>query len=239
MIRSLLPRRVKLTIHLIRHALVDLMRGYTFQFAKPGRKYDYLGKIRLSQDLKPNPAKKHNLQIALRAIGSVHIMPGEIFSFWKAVGAPTKKNGFKESRSIIGNRIENSVGGGLCQLSGLIYYVSLIANLEVIERHPHSADIYTEDTRFTPLGSDATVVFGYKDLRIRNNRNSPLQFTFLMEEAVLSIDLNYTGEMEEQEVRFKQRSINETQVEVNTLINDEKKITSVYRKYVPPTNRTL
>jgi vancomycin resistance protein VanW len=233
MIRSLLPRKVKLTIHLFRHALVDLMLGYTFQFAKSGRKHHhYTGKIRFSQDLKPNPAKRHNLQIAQRAIESVHIMPGEIFSFWKAVGTPTKKNGFKESRSIIGDRIDNSVGGGLCQLSGLIYYVSLIANLDVIERHPHSADIYTEDTRFTPLGSDATVVYGYKDLRIRNNRNSPIQVTFIMEEELLSIDLNYTGEIEENEVWFEQKNINETQIKVDTLINGTVKNTSVYKKYV-------
>ena len=37
-------------------------------------------------------------------------------------------------------------------------------------------DIYDEDSRFTPLGTDATVVYGYKDLLIRNNKNEAIQF---------------------------------------------------------------
>jgi len=58
-------------------------------------------------------------------------------------------------------------GGGLCQLSGIIYHAVLEAGLEILERHPHSLDIYTATTRYTPLGSDAAVVYGHKDLRFK------------------------------------------------------------------------
>ena len=111
----------------------------------------------------------HNLKLAIQSIESVDILPREIFSFWKIVGNPSKRNGFIGSRSIINGQVTNSIGGGLCQLSGLVYYLSLKSGLEILERHNHSMDIYTEETRFTPLGSDATVVYGYKDLKIRNN----------------------------------------------------------------------
>jgi hypothetical protein len=52
-----------------------------------------------------------------------------------------------------------------------VYHIGIIAGLDIIERYNHSVDIYTDDTRFAPLGTDATVVYGYKDLRIRNNTN--------------------------------------------------------------------
>ena len=73
------------------------------------------------------------------------------------------------------------VGGGLCQLSGLAYELGLRAGLAVVERHPHTQDLYTEATRFTPLGLDATVVYGHKDLRLRNDRHAPLALRFAVD----------------------------------------------------------
>ena len=75
-----------------------------------------------------------------------------------------------------------SAGGGLCQLSSLLYHLSLLAGLEILERHAHSVDIYQEEERFTPLGADATVSFPYRDLRIRNTFNCPIRFTIDLEE---------------------------------------------------------
>ena len=177
--KRFMPRAFRLYLRLLLRRISDIQKGIAPDFAKPktGR-MDLPASIRITQDLRPNEAKLENLRLAQSAIDSAVVMPGEIFSFWALVGAPTKRRGFRESRSIQGNNIENSVGGGLCQLSGLIYYISLVAGLEIIERHQHSMDIYDETTRFAPLGSDATVVYGYKDLRVRNCLNSPIQFTF-------------------------------------------------------------
>ena len=44
----------------------------------------------------------------------------------------SKEKGFMESRSIINGKIIPTVGGGLCQLAGLIYYASLKANLQIL-----------------------------------------------------------------------------------------------------------
>jgi len=230
MIKSLLPKRLKLVIRLIWKLLLDVAKGHVFYFAKRRKKVPtYTDKIYLAQALKPNPAKKHNLEIAKKAIESVTILPNEIFSFWKIVGQPTKEKGYKESRSIINNSIADSIGGGLCQLSGLIYYLSLISNLEIIERYNHSMDIYTEETRFTPLGSDATIAYGYKDLRIRNNRKNPIQFTFILEEEVLTIELHYIDKLVKQEVLFERKVLNESQIEVDTIINGVVIDRSIYK----------
>jgi vancomycin resistance protein VanW len=86
-----------------------------------------------------------------------------------------------EGRTLVQGKLQAEVGGGLCQLSGLVYYLALQGGLKVLERYPHSVDIYTDETRFTPLGSDATVVYGYKDLRVVNSLSQPICFNVRVE----------------------------------------------------------
>ena len=178
-IKKIVPFYIKVKLQLLKRSVRDVVKGYYFNYAK--RRYstnDFSNSIALKQELKPNKAKNKNLLRAIKSIEQIQINPNEILSFWRIVGNPSKKNGFTESRSLVNGKIENTIGGGLCQLSGLMYYISLIAQLEILERHNHSIDIYNEETRFTPLGSDATVAYGYKDLKIRNNLNCPIKFNF-------------------------------------------------------------
>ncbi|PTL78336.1 vancomycin resistance protein [Vitiosangium sp. GDMCC 1.1324] len=130
--------------------------------------------------------KKHNLALALRELRDVHVGPEEIFSFWHLVGQPSKRRGFVYGRNLVGGQLEVSIGGGLCQLSGLLYLLALRSGLRVLERHAHSVDLYTEQTRFAPLGSDATVAYGYKDLRFRNSLPHPIVLRFELGEDRLT-----------------------------------------------------
>ena len=50
--------------------------------------------------------------------------------------------------------------------------------MQTIERHPHSRDLYTEDTRFTPLGLDAAIVWGFKDVRWANTHDQDVTLAF-------------------------------------------------------------
>ncbi|MEM6318426.1 MAG: VanW family protein [Bacteroidota bacterium] len=223
-------KTLKLTIRLLRNCFRDTTNGHLFCFAKKRiHAVTYTNNLQITQKLYPNDAKVHNLKTAIDAITPVPILPNEIFSFWKIVGQPSKKNGYVASRSIVGNKIQQSVGGGLCQLSGLIYYISLIAGLEVLERYSHSMDIYNETNRFTPLGSDATVVYGYKDLKIRNNRTSPINFSFLLQEDAITIILNYSNHLLKNKVNFTQEETSSTELMVHTFINGEKKVESKYK----------
>lgn len=119
--------------------------------------------------------KKQNLRLAAERIGRYVVMPGEVFSFWRTVGNPNTRQ-FAASRGIRGGVLQLERGGGLCQASGIIHHLSLLAGFEIVERYNHSVDLYTEETRFCPLGSDATVAYGYRDLRVRNTSKSPVQF---------------------------------------------------------------
>jgi vancomycin resistance protein VanW len=153
-------------------------------FANPAEAIDpaeWMAQVQISQELKPTDYaanKWHNLSVAIQCIEPVVIPPGAIFSFSHLVGNPIAVRGYQVGRTLINGELQPVVGGGLCQLAGLIYLLALHTDCEILERHPHSQDIYTDATRFTPLGSDAAVVFGYKDLRIRNQTPTPIRFQF-------------------------------------------------------------
>jgi vancomycin resistance protein VanW len=122
-------------------------------------------------------AKRHNLRLAADTLQRTRITSGEVFSFARVVGPPITARGFRAGRTLVGGEVAASIGGGLCQLSGLLYVAALECGLEIVERHPHSLDIYTDATRFAPLGADATVVYGHRDLRFRNTLEVPIGFT--------------------------------------------------------------
>jgi vancomycin resistance protein VanW len=175
---------------MLRHAL-DLITTTYFDFPQK-KKLDaaFTNAIRLSQEIKPSETienKKYNLALASAMINEYVIMPGGMFSFWHVIGDPKKR--FKKGRAIIRGKLSEEVGGGLCQVSGLLYHVSLLAGLEIIERHNHSIDLYTDETRYTPLGTDATVVYGYKDLRIKNNNPFPVSFQLSQREDTIEVQL--------------------------------------------------
>jgi vancomycin resistance protein VanW len=139
--------------------------------------------ITLRQDIRPGETlaqKRANIALACQFIHGITLLPGEIFSFWALVGPPTQRRGFQASRNIVKGQLSTAVGGGLCQVSGILYHLALLSGLGIVERHAHSIDIYTEAERVTPLGADATVVYGYKDLRIKNIHPFPIQLQLIL-----------------------------------------------------------
>lgn len=229
MIKKLLPYYLKVEISIIKNTLVDIVNGNYFKYAsKKNKGIRYKGNIEIIQEIKQTKttsAKLINFNIAIKKIEEIQINPNEIFSFWKLVGRPSNKNGYVESRSIVNGKIISTFGGGLCQLSGLIYYASILANLEIIERHNHSKDIYTNETRFTPLGSDATVVYGFKDLKIKNNLKEPIRFSFLLEKNNLTIRINSDEILEKNNIEFVKKNENE----IITYINGKHLTQSYYK----------
>jgi vancomycin resistance protein VanW len=117
--------------------------------------------------------KMHNLELVRSRLDGVTIRPGELFSFWRLVGRPDEAHGFKVASNFIGGRLAFAVGGGICQLTGALYNAALLAGLDILERHAHSIDAYGP-SRYVPLGRDATVAYGYKDLQFRNATGVPM-----------------------------------------------------------------
>uniref|UniRef100_UPI0040485633 SDR family NAD(P)-dependent oxidoreductase n=1 Tax=Flavobacterium sp. TaxID=239 RepID=UPI0040485633 len=136
------------------------LKDCKINFAKSSeRKINFAFKVGTTQEIKQGnyfENKVHNFKIAKERIENVVVYPNQVFSFWKIIGNPTEKNKFKKGRNIVNGTIAEEVGGGLCQISTLIYVTALKLNFEIIERYNHSVDIYSEEDRFTPLGSRKT-----------------------------------------------------------------------------------
>ena len=129
--------------------------------------------------------KRTNLRLALEGLNGVLIPPGKIFSFWRMVGRPDEKRGFKDGLVISQGKASKGVGGGLCQLSNLIHWLALKSELKVIERHHHSLDLFPDDDRKIPFGTGATIFFNYKDLRLFNPTENTYQLWFELTPEVL------------------------------------------------------
>jgi len=109
----------------------------------------------------------YNIRLASEVINGILIKPQDIFSFNKYVGPAEKADGYKESTIIANGVFVNGYGGGICQVSSTLYNALLLANLPIVERYNHS--VYGEATKYVPLGQDAAIFYGFKDLRFKNN----------------------------------------------------------------------
>lgn len=119
--------------------------------------------------------KVTNLKLASARMNGIILKPGETFSFWHLVGKPTKAKGYLEGMVLSNGSFLPGVGGGLCQLSNLIYWMTLHTPLTVTERWRHTHDVFPDSNRTQPFASGATVVYNYVDLQIRNNTQDDYQ----------------------------------------------------------------
>lgn len=120
--------------------------------------------------------KVENLKLAINKIDGAIIMPGEYFSYWKLIGRTTYKRGYKDGVVLCSNgTFKPGVGGGLCQLSNLIYWMLLHTELTVTERYRHSHDVFPDVNRTQPFGTGTTCHYNYLDLEFKNDTSTPYQ----------------------------------------------------------------
>lgn len=108
--------------------------------------------------------RTENLTKAAQALDMTLLQPGELLSFNQKVGPRTEGTGYKEAPVIVQNELVPGIGGGVCQVSSTLYNSVLLADLEIVERHPHEFAV-----AYLPPGRDATVVDGSADLKFKNN----------------------------------------------------------------------
>lgn len=190
-------------------------------------------RISLTQPIMPSTvyeAKVANLQRGAELISESLVGSDEFWSFWHRLGEATEGNGFQKGRNIVGGNVELHLGGGLCQLSSLLYHLALLSELDIIERHPHSVDIYREEERFTPLGADATVVWGYKDLRLHNRHPFPVSIGCYVANGTIVGQIRSEHELAEHRVEFRRVEHSLTTTEVHTLIDGKKMTETLYHR---------
>lgn len=232
-LRKWVPKNWRVQYRLWRRYAADRRSGLYRQFAAEGNPPpDWPRQLEVSQPIfasQLSENKVHNIQLAARSLSRVVVRPGEVFSFWRLVGPARPDRGFKPGRNLENGELVAGYGGGLCQLAGIVYHLSLLAGLEVLERHAHSVDIYEEHERYAPLGSDATVVFPFKDLRLRNPYSFAVQFSFVLRTERLTAFLHCEQPLRAHRLRFERQATADYWT-VSTWMDEQLLTKSRYRK---------
>ncbi|MCD1257584.1 VanW family protein [Paenibacillus athensensis] len=116
-----------------------------------------------------------NLGLCMPLIDGVVIRPGETFSLWKLIGRPTAAKGYLKGLALANGEAVTAVGGGLCQLANLLFWLALHTPLTVVERHHHSFDLFPDHGRTVPFGSGTSIFYNYVDLRFYNGTAATFQ----------------------------------------------------------------
>lgn len=123
-----------------------------------------------------NPNRTTNLRLAASKVDGFVLMPGETFSYNETVGERTIAAGYRNAAIYVNGEVEDGVGGGICQISSTIYNAVVAANLEIVERSNHA-----RVPSYLPAGKDATVYWGSKDFKFKNNRDYPVKISVTVE----------------------------------------------------------
>lgn len=165
-----------------------------------------------------------NLRIACQKINGKVILPGETFSYNKALGPRTAAAGYKNAKIYENGRVVDGMGGGICQISSTLYNAILMANMEVTERRNHMFV-----TSYTPAGRDATVVYGAIDFKFKNTRKYAVKIQASCSNGIATVSIYGIKEENEYSVSFSTRTISTIPYTVkyendNTLANGTEKV---------------
>lgn len=131
-----------------------------------------------------NRNRTTNLTLAANKVNGTVLMPGETFSYNKVVGARTISAGYKEAPIYVEGRVEDGLGGGICQITSTLYNAVVYANLEITQRTNHQfVPSYVTASR------DATVVYGSIDFQFKNNRSYPIKLVCSVANGVANFQI--------------------------------------------------
>ena len=117
-----------------------------------------------------NENRNGNLRKACGMLDGLVLQPGQELSYNEALGPRTKELGWLPAPAYSGTKLVDSPGGGICQVSSTLYLASVYSELTIVERHNHGYPV-----SYIPLGRDATVSWGFADLKIRNDSPMPVK----------------------------------------------------------------
>ena len=152
-----------------------------------------------------NKNRTTNLILAAKKINGTVLMPGETFSYNKVVGARTIHAGYKEAPIYVSGRVEDGIGGGICQITTTLYNAVVYANLDIVERSNHQfVPSYAGPSR------DATVVYGAIDFKFKNNRDYPIKIACSVSGGIANFKIWGLKSDNDYEVQISSRTTGKT-----------------------------
>ena len=129
-------------------------------------------------------ARINNIRIAAGSMNGYELAPGASGSLNTIFGSRTSANGYKSAGTYVGGKLVDGIGGGICQVSSTTYNALMNAGITVTMRHPHSSPV-----SYLPLGTDAAISAGSKDLQFRNDYLHSVKFETIVEGKNLTVNV--------------------------------------------------
>lgn len=136
-------------------------------------------------DMRYQYNKVHNLKLAAKSLHHRLIRPGETFSFWQCARNADRQEPYKDGLVLVNGEIVGAYGGGLCQISNLLFWLFLHTPLTMVERHGHRVEDFPGTTVDQPAGTDATIHEGWLDLKVKNDTPCTFQLDIRFDDQFL------------------------------------------------------
>ncbi len=133
-----------------------------------GKIKDVLGSFKTSFKTS-NKERSMNVTTGTKHINGTVLYPGEVFSTYEYVTPFSEENGYAMAGSYLNGKVVDSIGGGICQVSSTLYNAVLNAELEIVERSPHSMMV-----TYVQASADAAIAGTYKDFKFKNSSDAPI-----------------------------------------------------------------
>lgn len=132
----------------------------------------------------PNPIwdEADNVAQGAAYLAGTVVRPGQSVSLFAIIGPFTKERGYGDGPSYAAGRVVPSLGGGVCKIATALYNALVYSDLHILERKPHSMLV-----PYVPPGRDAAIATGAKDVRFRNDKDTPVLLWAEMKDTTLYI----------------------------------------------------
>lgn len=165
-----------------------------------------------------NKARASNVALAGDYINGTILQPGETFSFNDTVGQRTPERGFSKATVYSSEGTDEDYGGGICQTSSTLFYAAMKANLELVDRTNHMYTVsYLFENGRQVFGNDATVNWGYTDMKFKNNKEYPIKLEVITKSGNITVNIWGTWDGYTAEYRYVEKATESYQ--------------TIYRKY--------
>lgn len=145
--------------------IIEVAPEHTVEYMK-----EHFGRISYAQTkTTSNSNRNRNIQLATAEFNGMRVEPGETVSFNATTGERTEAKGYRPAGAYSGGVLVQELGGGVCQVSTTLYNAAVKADLEIIERSPH-----TRVSDYVPIGLDAAVNWSSQDFKFKNTSDYPI-----------------------------------------------------------------
>ncbi|TCT12173.1 vancomycin resistance protein YoaR [Natranaerovirga pectinivora] len=131
-----------------------------------------------------NTQRTTNLIVGAKKIDGTLLHPNEVFSTNEKLSPVNIQNGYQPAPIIVNGRLEDGVGGGICQVATTLYNAVLFSEIDILERRNHSMPV-----AYVDLGKDAVLLSSVLDLKFKNSTEYPIYIESYIEGSSLYVKI--------------------------------------------------